>query len=128
MELYAISLFKFDWPIAAMAPNIIEAIEINTIIVCHWSIKFINGVNKNLINTVKAAIFGKAAKNNVTEVGEPWYTSGAHIWKGTADILNANPTIKKTKPKITPYSIFVDVFAMSIKFVEPENPYTSEHR
>ena len=30
-----------------------------------------NGVYKNLINTVRAAIFGKIAKINVTEVGDP---------------------------------------------------------
>ena len=38
-----------------------------------------NGVYKNLINTVKAAIFGTIEKNNVTVVGDPSYTSGAHI-------------------------------------------------
>ena len=42
--------FKFDCPIAATAPNTIDAIDINTIIVCHWSIKFTNGIYKNLIN------------------------------------------------------------------------------
>ena len=53
-----ISLFKFVCPIAAIAPKIIEAIDIKTSIDCHWSIKFINGVYKNLINTDKAAILG----------------------------------------------------------------------
>ena len=31
------------------------------------------------MNTVSAATFGTIAKNNVTDVGEPSYTSGAHI-------------------------------------------------
>ena len=57
---------------AATAPNIIEAIEINTIIVCHWSFILAKGVYKNLMNTESAAIFGSIAKNNVTDVGEPW--------------------------------------------------------
>ena len=97
---------------AATDPNIIEATHKNTTINCHWSIKFKNGIYKNLINTVKAATLGKAAKNNVTEVGEPWYTSGAHIWKGTAEILKAKPTIINTRPKIIPYSTFEDELAI----------------
>ena len=27
-----------------------------------------------------------------TGAGAPWYTSGAQIWKGAAEILNAKPT------------------------------------
>ena len=61
----------FFCPIAAIAPNNIEAIDKNTKIVCHWSIRFKKGTYKNLINTVKAAIFGTMVKNNVTVVGEP---------------------------------------------------------
>jgi hypothetical protein len=37
-------------------------------------------------------------KKAVTDVGEPSYTSGVHIWKGTAEILNARPTKIKTSP------------------------------
>ncbi len=33
-------------------------------------------------------ILGAIEKNAVTRVGEPSYTLGAHIWKGTAVILN----------------------------------------
>jgi hypothetical protein len=32
--------------------------------------------------------------NAVTGVGAPWYTSGVHMWNGTAAILNANPTAR----------------------------------
>ena len=45
--------------------------EIKIRMVCHWSIKLLKGMYKNLINIVKAAIFGRAAKNRVTEVGDP---------------------------------------------------------
>ena len=85
---------------AAIAPNNIEDIDKKIIIICHWSIKFKNGIYKNLIKTVSAAIFGTIVKNKVTVVGEPSYTSGAHIWKGTAEILNAKPTNIKTMPKV----------------------------
>ena len=47
------------WPIAAIAPKSIEAIERNINIICHWSIKFKKGTYKNLINTVRAATFGR---------------------------------------------------------------------
>ena len=45
-----------------------------------------------------AATFGADAKNAVTGVGAPWYTSGVHIWKGTAEILKARPASTKTSP------------------------------
>ena len=59
------------WPIAAMAPNNIDAIDKKIMIICHWSIKFKKGTYKNLIKTVRAAIFGTIVKNKVTDVGEP---------------------------------------------------------
>jgi hypothetical protein len=46
-------------------------------------------------------ILGAIEKNVVTRVGEPSYTSGAHIWKGTTVILNKKPTtINKIPIKI----------------------------
>ena len=112
---------------AAIAPKIIDAIDKKIIIVCHWSIKLINGTYKNIIKTDNAATFGTIAKNNVTDVGEPSYTSGTHIWKGTAEILNAKPTKIKTKPKTLPVAeekIFSDII---LKFVDPVKPYIKEH-
>src|SRR6266540_1274621 len=34
-------------------------------------------------------------------VGEPWYTSGAHMWNGTTATLNPNPAIRKTSAMIS---------------------------
>ena len=85
-----------------MEPKIIDAIDKKTTINCHWSNILTKGTYKILIKTVKAATFGNNAKKAVTEVGEPWYTSGAYIWKGTAEILNAKPTKIKTIPKVRP--------------------------
>src|SRR5210317_506618 len=122
IELYAISLFIFFCPIAAIAPNSIEAIDKNTKIICHWSINSKKGTYKNLINTVKAAIFGTIVKNSVTVVGEPSYTSGAHIWNGTAEILKAKPTKINTIPKVNAYSFESSCEAIISKFVDPEKP------
>ena len=33
--------------------------------------------------------------NAVTIVGAPSYASGVHMWNGTADTLNANPTASR---------------------------------
>jgi hypothetical protein len=48
-----------------------------------------------------AAIFGAAAKNAVTGDGAPSYTSGVHMWNGTAESLNARPVRTNTNPKIS---------------------------
>ena len=109
-------------PMAATAPKSIEAIDKKIMIICHWSIKFKKGTYKNLINTVNAAIFGTIVKNNVTEVGDPSYTSGAHIWNGTAEILNANPTSMNTIPNVNEYSFEFSWLAIKLKFVEPVKP------
>ena len=36
--------------------------------------------------------------NAVAGVGEPWYTSGVHMWNGTAATLKPSPTISRAKP------------------------------
>ena len=66
------NIFKFNCPIAAIAPNNIDAKEIKTSIVCHCSMRLTKGIYKNLMKTVSAAALGRAAKNKVTDVGEPW--------------------------------------------------------
>src|SRR6266702_6259346 len=38
-------------------------------------------------------------------VGEPWYTSGAHMWNGTTATLNPNPAIRKTSAMMSGGSI-----------------------
>ena len=58
-------------------------------------------LNKKIINfenKVNTAILGTIAKNEVTIVGEPSYTSGDHIWKGAAANLNKKPIKIKDKP------------------------------
>ena len=47
------------------------------------------------------------------------------MWKGTADILNANPTKIKTIPKVKPSWVESTFSEIVIKFVEPVNPLHS---
>ena len=49
-------------------------------------------------SAAKAAAFTPVAMNAVTGVGAPSYTSGAHMWKGTAATLNPKPTISNANP------------------------------
>ena len=46
----------------------------------------------------KAASLGAPPRISVTAVGEPWYTSGTHMWNGTAPSLNARPDTRNTMP------------------------------
>ena len=80
-------------------PSVIEAtaiipkieahgISVNSKKVLRFSTKLIN---KKRQKTAIPAILGATDKNAVKDVGEPSYTSGHHIGKGTAAILYPNP-------------------------------------
>src|SRR5436305_7800999 len=62
-----------------------------------------NAVMKMRRKTANAAAFGPAERNAETGVGAPWYTSGAQIWNGEAETLNASPT--KIRAAATPTKI-----------------------
>src|SRR3954463_9359433 len=53
---------------------------------------------KKRTRTAKPAALGPIEKNAATMVGEPSYTSGAHMWKGTALILYAKPARMQAAP------------------------------
>ncbi len=46
-----------------------------------------------------AAALTPVAMNPVTGVGEPSYTSGAHMWNGTAATLNPKPISRRPRPR-----------------------------
>ena len=49
-----------------------------------------------------AATLGAVDMKAVTGVGAPSYTSGVHMWNGTALILNASPATMNTTPITSP--------------------------
>ena len=49
----------------------------------------------------KAAAFTPTLISAVTGVGAPSYTSGAHMWKGTAATLKASPAATRATPQYT---------------------------
>src|SRR5436853_1672340 len=74
------------------------------------------------------AALAAAAMKPVTGVGEPWYTSGVHMWNGTAATLKPRPTISSAiPPSITPVVSGRSRMKaeMMPKLVEPVAPYVS---
>ena len=59
-------------------------------------------------------------------MGAPSYTSGVHIWNGTADTLNARPTKTNTIAKTAPVLSLINWSAIKSKFVDPVKPYNNE--
>ncbi len=76
----------------------------------------------NTLNrTANPAAFEPTDINAVTGVGAPSYTSGVHIWNGTADTLNPNPTSKSPSP-ICPIILPVPIGLADRRFVVPVPP------
>src|SRR5215207_237402 len=73
------------------------------------------------------ADFDTTARNAVTSTGAPTYVSGSHAWKGTAAILNANPTITNSPAANATRCISgsspLSRFAIVARYSEPVTPY-----
>ena len=57
-----------------------------------------NATSSTRISAANAATLVAADMKAVMGVGAPWYTSGVHMWNGTAETLNANPTASSANP------------------------------
>ena len=57
-----------------------------------------NASSQTRRNAANAAAFTVAAMYAVIGVGAPSYTSGAHMWNGTAATLNPKPTSSSAMP------------------------------
>ena len=68
----------------------------------HCSTRSAKGPVMTRTSRHSAAILGATAKNEVTGVGAPSYTSGAHMWNGTAETLKHRPASTKTRPAMMP--------------------------
>ncbi len=89
-------------PIAANAPSTIEAIDTMTTSDCQAPTSDAKDVPITRSSSAIAATFGAVAKKTVTDVGAPSYTSGVHMWNGTAETLKAKPTSTNTMPTTRP--------------------------
>src|SRR3989442_7896285 len=57
---------------------------------------------RNTRNSATMPTFFEAdVRRTLIVVGEPWYTSGAHMWNRTTATLNPNPAISRTRAMIS---------------------------
>src|SRR2546421_4045609 len=85
-------------------------------------------------SVANAATFTAAAMNPVTGAGAPSYTSGTHMWNGTAATLKAKPAARRAaaakRSVVVPAGAVPDAarrtaFATSPRRVDPVAPYAS---
>src|SRR5215468_11299766 len=104
---------------AAKDPSAMEAMATKTRICCHWLVMPGNEEMVARTNMAMAATFGAAAKKAVIGVGAPSYTSGVHIWNGTADTLKQKPANRNTMPKMSPMPPCLVAWAIPAKLTVP---------
>ena len=95
---YASILLIFVCTIAVILPRIIDAAARRAIISLTRPPRKSNVRMNTVMNAAKAAAFTPVDINAVTVVGAPSYTSGTHMWNGTAPTLNANPIMSRPAP------------------------------
>ena len=74
------------------------------------------------------AAFEPTDRKPVIGVGAPSYTSGAHMWNGTAAILKPMPATTRMTASISRGSDSCPASAVAIarRFVVPDRPYMSD--
>src|SRR5947199_512407 len=87
-----------------------------------------------LSTKIRSSIANDAAldpteRNAVMGVGAPSYTSGAHMWNGTAAILNPTPATMRMTARTSRGSVAAcaaKVVAITRRLVVPDRPYKSD--
>src|SRR5918999_6172049 len=97
---YASMRFTLLWTTPTTVPTIIvtAAMAASTGTQCAWSGS--NACRNTRTNAANAAAFTPVDMKAVTIVGAPSYASGVHMWNGTAETLNANPTTSRATASI----------------------------
>src|SRR5919109_3622718 len=91
---YASIRLMFVCTTPTTVPRIIVAAATTVSTGIHSSFSGSSGDRKTRTKAANAAAFTPVDMNAVTIVGAPSYASGVHIWNGTAETLNAKPTIR----------------------------------
>src|SRR5438477_4723840 len=89
------------WRSATRLPTVIVNADRTQNSGCQTSLPEGKATKTRVSSATKPAAFDATDKNAVIGVGAPSYVSGAHVWNGSADTLNANPTTQKTMPRVT---------------------------
>src|SRR5215472_5724756 len=122
----------FVWLMAARLPSVRVSTATTESSGSHASRAVAKGasapLNRRSRNANEAA-FDATERYAVTVVGAPSYASGAHMWKGTAEILKSRPTAVVVSAKKTTGSQAgrcAMASAILISLVEPARPYITE--
>ena len=83
------------WAIARTLPTTTLAAAIHQITGAQSQASALNDTSSTRIRAPNAAIFVAADMNAVIGIGAPSYTSGVHMWNGTALTLNPKPIARK---------------------------------
>src|SRR5580698_7532007 len=129
MVEYANIRFKLAWAIATMLPMAIDSTESTTSIWLQsdWEAPSASGSSR--MASANAASFDAVPMNTVTQVGDPSYTSGIHMWNGTAPSLNPMPTSMNAMPNMRPMlpaKLECTICAMAASSRCPVTPYTMD--
>src|SRR5262245_52157458 len=129
IDEYARMRLTSDCTTAAMLPNSSDSTA-RTHTIGRQSSRYCGKATvKSRSSAANAAALVAAAMNAVTGVGAPWYTSGVHMWNGTAETLNPRPTMSSPSPNSNvdcSNSVFLlRNSAIHVSDVVPVAPYTS---
>src|SRR6202521_208427 len=89
---YASIRLTFDCATPTTVPTIIVDTATIQMTTLHSARSGSKAARNTRTNAANAAAFTPVDMKPVTAGGAPSYASGVHIWNGTADTLNANPT------------------------------------
>src|SRR5262245_5460616 len=123
MELYANSRLMLLWLMAARLPMVMVRTATTASSGSQESRADASGPRNMRSKKANDAAFEATERYAVMVVGAPSYASGAHMWKGAAEILNSSPTalvVMARKTNGSHASRAAMAFATSVSRVEPE--------
>src|SRR2546427_13169824 len=93
------------WGIATTYPNVRLTIAriANVATQSTWTLR--RPMRKTRNSATIPTFFEADVRRTLIVVGEPWYTSGAHMWNGTTATLNPKPEVSRTRAMIRGGSI-----------------------
>src|SRR5438552_1348846 len=93
------------WGIATMFPTVCVTIARIARVATQSTCTLSKPIRKTRNSATMPTFFEAEVRRTLIVVGEPWYTSGAHMWNGTTATLNPKPAISNTSAMIRGGSI-----------------------
>src|SRR5207253_5862576 len=128
IEEYASIRLRLVWVSAARLPTVIVTID-STSNSTRQSVLIDGSPSRKIRSSIaKDAAFEPTDRKAVTGVGAPSYTSGAHMWNGTAAILKPTPATTRMTASTSrgSRSCPTKIVAIVRRLVVPDKPYISD--